>query len=147
MKPSIALIILNWNLPKITIDTVDSILKIKSAKFTYHIFLVDNGSTDNSLKEFNLKYGKNKYVSLIKSGHNLGYAGGNNFGIKHALKKKFNYLLIANNDILVKDDFLEKLYEISRKKYSRSLLEPKKAVEIEHKDVIKKLEDFSEPLI
>jgi hypothetical protein len=42
---------------------------------------------------------------------------------------------------------LEKLYALSRAKYNRSLLEAKKAVEVEHKDVIKKLEDFSEPLI
>lgn len=124
MKPSIALIILNWNLPKITIETVDSILKIKSTKFTYQIFLVDNGSTDNSLKEFSLKYGKNKHVSIVKTGRNLGYAGGNNFGIKQALKKKFNYLLIANNDILVKADFLEKLYLVSQKN-PRAVLSPK----------------------
>ena len=43
--------------------------------------------------------------------------------------------------------FIEQLYEISRKKYSRSLEEAKKVVEEKQKDVVEKIEEFSEPII
>lgn len=67
--------------------------------------------------------------------------------VRGQVKDPFSLKSLYIPDVKLEKDFLEKLYEISRKKYSRSLLEAKKAVEVEHKDVIKKLEDFSEPLI
>lgn len=67
--------------------------------------------------------------------------------VKWQVKDPFSLKSLYIPDVKLEKDFLQKLYEISRAKYSRSLLEAKKAVEIEHKDVIKKLEDFSEPLI
>lgn len=67
--------------------------------------------------------------------------------VRGQVKDPFSLKSLYIPDVKLEKDFLEKLYEISRSKYSRSLLEAKKAVEVEHKDVIKKLEDFSEPLI
>lgn len=124
MIKSIALIILNWKQPQLTIDTVDSILKIKTSGFSYKIFIVDNGSPDDSITRFKAKYGQNKNISILETGANLGYVGGNNFGIKEALKNKFDYLLIANNDILVAPDFLQQLY-ICSQKYPNAILTPK----------------------
>lgn len=124
MIPKIALIILNWKQPQLTIDTLDSILKAKTRGFTYHIYLVDNGSPDDSLKQFNLKYKNNKNISIVDSGANLGYAGGNNYGLREALKNKFDYYLIANNDILVDPMFMQELFDSSQK-YPNSVLTPK----------------------
>ena len=50
MIPKVAIIILNWNQAKLSADTLDSFLKISSPNFSWHIFLVDNHSTDNSLE-------------------------------------------------------------------------------------------------
>jgi len=124
MLKSIALIILNWKQPQLTIDTVNSILKIKSSGFSYKIYIVDNGSPDSSVFQFKNKYRQNKNITILETGANLGYVGGNNFGIKKALKNKFDYILIANNDILVAPDFLQRLYNASQK-YSNAILTPK----------------------
>ncbi len=67
--------------------------------------------------------------------------------VKWQVKDPFSLKSLYIPDVKLEKDFLEKLYALSRAKYNRSLLEAKKAVEVEHKDVIKKLEDFSEPLI
>jgi GT2 family glycosyltransferase len=115
MTKSIALIILNWKQPQLTFDTIDSIFKCQVQDFKYHIFLVDNGSPDDSLAQFKVKYGKNSEVTILETGVNLGYAGGNNFGLKKALKLKYDYFLVANNDILVAPDFLQKLFNASQK--------------------------------
>ncbi|HWS49337.1 MAG TPA: glycosyltransferase family 2 protein [Candidatus Methanoperedens sp.] len=124
MIPKIALIILNWKQPQLTIDTIESILKTKTKGFLYHIYIVDNGSPDDSVHQFNSKYKKNKNITVVETGDNLGYAGGNNYGLREALKQNFDYYLVANNDILVAPDFLQKLYDDSLR-YPNAILTPK----------------------
>jgi len=121
----IAVVILNWEKPDITIDTVNSFLKITHKGFTYKIFIVDNGSTDNSVKRFQNLYGKEKAVELLKSSTNLGYVEGNNFGVNHVLQKSFDYLLLANNDILVDKNFLSQLVTTGQKDKKVGILGPK----------------------
>lgn len=106
---TVAIIILNWKQPQLTVDTIESVLKIKNNNFKYQIILVDNGSPDQSLEIFKAKYQKNKSVKILETKSNLGYAGGNNFGIKYALKNKFDYLMLLNNDVLVDPNFLQNL--------------------------------------
>ena len=124
MAKKIAIIILNWNQPKLTIDTVDSILKIKPKSFSYHIYLVDNASEDNSISLFKKKYQNCKNITILETAVNLGYVGGNNFALKKALKLKFDDYLIANNDLIVDPQFLQNLYQASLK-YPSSILAPK----------------------
>ncbi len=102
----VAIIIVNWNQPKLTLDTINSISKITHPNFNYHIFLIDNGSTDNSIEEFTTKLKNDKNISIYHTGSNLGYVGGNNYGLKIALDNKYDYFLCANNDIIVKPNFL-----------------------------------------
>jgi hypothetical protein len=63
------------------------------------------------------------------------------------VKDPFSLKSLYIPDKKLEKDFLENLYNLSRKKYSRSLIEAKKEVEIEHKDVVKKIDDFVEPII
>jgi len=106
---TVAIIILNWKQPQLTVDTIDSVLKIKHSNFKYKIILVDNGSPDNSLNIFKEKYQDNHFVKILDTKSNLGYAGGNNFGIKYALKNKYDYLMVLNNDVLVDSSFTQEL--------------------------------------
>lgn len=124
MHLKVAIVILNWNQAQLTIDTLNSFLKIKSHAFNWHIFLVDNHSSDDSLAAFKKGFSENKKITFLKSSRNLGYTGGNNLGIKTALKQKFSHILIANNDVLVKADFLEKLIAAARA-HPKSVLAPK----------------------
>jgi len=124
MANKIALIILNWKQPQLTVDTLDSIFKCHTRGFDYHIFLVDNGSTDDSVCQFKKKYKKDNRVTILETGDNLGYAGGNNFGLKFARNLDYDYYLVANNDILVAPDFLQKLYDASQQ-YPQAILTPK----------------------
>jgi len=64
----------------------------------------DNASKDNSVEIFQKEFGKNKKIRIIKNPENLGYAGGNNEGVKHA---KGEYIVILNNDTLVEKDWLK----------------------------------------
>ncbi len=46
-------------------------------------------------------------IILIQAGENLGFAGGNNVGIKYALLRKYSYLCLLNNDTVVDPKFLD----------------------------------------
>jgi hypothetical protein len=69
------------------------------------IIIVDNGSPSDKPELIKEKY---PYVNLIISKKNLGFAGGNNIGVKEA---KGKYILFLNNDTEVEPDFLEPLVE------------------------------------
>ncbi|MGI5841352.1 MAG: glycosyltransferase family 2 protein [Patescibacteria group bacterium] len=112
----IAIIVLNWKQPQLTTNTVDSLLKITKKKFSYHIFIIDNKSPDNSFVLLEKEYKKNSHVSVLQTTENLGYVGGNNFGIEHALKQAYDYILLINNDVLVDRNFLSDLYHASTTK-------------------------------
>ena len=75
----IALIILNWNGKKDTLECLDSIAKLEYKNF--ETILVDNGSTDDSVASFP------PHITLLKNKENLGFAEGNNVGIRYALER------------------------------------------------------------
>ncbi len=106
----IAIIILNYNGLKNTIECINSVNKLKMTNCKLEIIVIDNNSRDNS-KEILQKI---KGIIFIKSNNNLGYAGGNNLGIKLALKKECQYILIINNDTLVDQNLLVDLLKSSK---------------------------------
>lgn len=76
----------------------------------YERELAEEGG-DGRDKEFH-KLPPNRKLTIIYTKENLGFAGGNNVGIRYALKKgDFNYLLILNNDTVVAPDFLTRMVE------------------------------------
>jgi len=74
--------------------------------------VVDNGSKGNDAQVLQEKFGG--YIHLIQNDKNYGYTGGNNIGIKHALKNSSpDYFLILNNDTVVAPDFLGQLTKVA----------------------------------
>lgn len=121
----IAIIVLNWKTPKLTIDTINSLLKINHSSFKYHIYLVDNGSPDDSVSQFLTKFKNNSQISIVQTGSNLGYVEGNNFGIKEAQKKDYDYYLIINSDVEVQSDFLKVLMDFMEANPEYGIVGPK----------------------
>jgi GT2 family glycosyltransferase len=60
------------------------------------LLVVDNASTDDSCDWLRARWPR---VTLLRQERNLGYAGGNNAGIRYAMEKGHRYVVIANNDI------------------------------------------------
>ena len=95
-QPKVTVIILNWNGKEDTLECLASVKKIDYSNF--EIVLVDNGSVDDSVEAVSEHYPD---VTLLQTGDNLGYAGGNNVGIRYALDNKAEYVLLLNNDTVV----------------------------------------------
>jgi len=64
----------------------------------YRVLLVDNGSTDGSVEYTREKFPQ---VTIIQNSENLGWAGGNNVGIRYALERDADYIVLQNNDTKV----------------------------------------------
>ena len=104
----VAIIILNWNGKKDTLECLESVRKIDYQNF--EVIVVDNGSSDDSLKAIQSKYPE---ICILETGENLGYAGGNNFGMRHALQNGADYILILNNDIIVDSQLINSFIDAS----------------------------------
>ena len=174
--PKVAIIIINWNGWKDTIECLESVFR--NIYPNYQVIVIDNGSTDGSIEKikawadekqkvltpepshplYNLShppiekpipyvyYNREKAekggnlkleekvikewqeqrksnskelnptlaypLVLIQTGENLGFAGGNNVGIRYTIKKdEHDYILFLNNDTVIKPNFLNKLVE------------------------------------
>jgi GT2 family glycosyltransferase len=106
---SVSTIVLNWNGYEDTIECVASLQKLAYPELS--ITIIDNGSTDGSeviLKE------RFPDIPVIQTGRNLGYAGGVNAGLRHALKTDAEYFLILNNDTVVDPRAVDELINVAR---------------------------------
>ncbi len=106
VKPLVYIIIINWNNFSDTVDCLKSLSQITYSN--YRIVVVDNGSTDDSVKELKSAFPQ---LNLIETKENLGFSGGNNLGIKFAFENRAEYVLLLNNDTVVSPDFLSQLVQ------------------------------------
>ena len=121
----VSLIILNWNARAMTQEQLENVAKLDTRGLGVECVVVDNGSTDDS-KTFLSSYKlPNMDYRFIETGENLGYAGGNNYGLKYSFTEKFDYTILLNNDVILPSDILTKLVSIAEKDQKIGLLAPK----------------------
>ena len=101
-REDVAIIILNYNGWQ---DTLLCLKSTRNIKYPHKLIVVDNCSSDNSVEK--LKTQCDGDIMLIQTDFNLGYAGGNNVGIKYAVDNNYKYCCILNNDTIIEDDFME----------------------------------------
>lgn len=94
----VALVIVNWNGYKDTVACLASVHAMKSNGVSLSTFVVDNGSTDDSVKKIAKEF---PWVRLIALDTNTGFTGGNNAGMRAALSAGAQYVWLLNNDTIV----------------------------------------------
>ncbi|WP_339706712.1 glycosyltransferase family 2 protein [Algoriphagus aquimarinus] len=104
--PSVAIILVNWNGYAYTAACLTSLGKIDFP--TYRIFVVDNASQNREGQRLKEEFPE---IQLVGNSENLGFAGGNNVGIREALEETFSHIMLLNNDTEVEPDFLGKMLE------------------------------------
>jgi GT2 family glycosyltransferase len=96
MGNEVTAIVLNWNGKYDTLQCLDSLQR--QERVTLDVMVVDNGSTDGSVAAVREGF---PAVRVLETGANLGYAGGNNVGMKFALSSDSDFVLVLNNDIIL----------------------------------------------
>ena len=106
---NVAIIILNYNNPELTIKATRSLIDDKRGP---HVIVVDNFSKDNSKVLLEHEFKNTDKVHLIFNDVNYGYAHGNNIGIDYAEKLgSIRYVGIMNPDVILSIDIIDKLVE------------------------------------
>jgi GT2 family glycosyltransferase len=108
VNPSVSIVVLNWNGKDDTLECLESLCRVTYSN--YDVVLVDNGSTDGSVPSFRQRF---PHLQILETGTNLGFAAGNNIGIRWGLERGADYVLLLNNDTVVSPDFLEELVRIA----------------------------------
>jgi GT2 family glycosyltransferase len=106
--PKVAIVILNWNGKDNTCECLESVQKLDYSN--YQIIVADNGSEDDSVQFLKYKYAD---ILIIENGANLGYADGNNGAIEYAIDRKFDRILLLNNDAIVDPQLLNSFVDAS----------------------------------
>ena len=108
--PKVFIIILNWNGYNDTRDCIESTKKINYPN--YELLIIDNSSEDGSEEKIRAIYPD---LTLIQTGENLGYAGGNNVGITYAFNHGADFIVLLNNDTIVDKLFINELVTATKK--------------------------------
>jgi hypothetical protein len=98
------ILILNWNSYEDTKKCLDSLKYLDYSN--YEIIVIDNGSRDGSAEKIRKEYNE---IKLIKNNANLGFAEGNNVGIRYAMERNADYVYLLNNDTIVDTAVLKEL--------------------------------------
>ena len=104
-SPETAIVIVNWNNLSDTIDCIESLRSVACPD--YEVILVDNASSSNDAGLLRERYGD--YIRVIENDRNYGFAEGCNIGIRDALGRGADYIVLLNNDTTVAPDFLDVL--------------------------------------
>lgn len=115
--PLVSIISINFNGPDVTAEMIRSFDGVTYPN--YEIIIVDNASTRGNVDQLKEDFPS---IKLIKSKENLGFAGGNNLGIREA---KGDYILLLNNDTEVDPGFLEPLVKKLEENHKIGAVSPK----------------------
>lgn len=107
-SPLVYVVILNWNRKEDTLACLRSLEPVWGDRTKGVV--VDNGSTDGTPAVVRAAYAG---VEVIETGVNLGFTGGNNVGLLHALERGADYILLLNNDTIVDPLFLSEMLAVA----------------------------------
>ena len=101
-NPKVVIVILNWYRLQEILECLESVHQMNYDN--YSVLVVDNGSEEGFCETIKEKY---PAVDLIENTHNMGFATGNNVGMRWAIEKGADYIWLLNNDTTVSPDCLK----------------------------------------
>lgn len=115
-SPLVSIITINYNQPHYTSQLLASLKNISYPN--WEVVVVDNGCSEEGKSKLPENYPNLKYVC---SEENLGFAGGNNLGIK---KSQGDYVLLLNNDTEVEPAFLQPMVDLMENNRAIGIVSP-----------------------
>src|SRR5690606_19072126 len=114
--PRIFILLLNWNGAKDTIECLQSLKKLDYSNFVP--IVVDHGSHESSVEQIRRAH---THVPIYQCGENLGFAAGNNVGIRWALEHRAEWVLLLNNDTTVDPNLLKAYLQAAQERQAKVL--------------------------
>ena len=117
--PRLAVVILTWNGRSDTLACLDTLRGEVGPDDA--AVVCDNGSADDTEAAVRERH---PWVEFIQNGANLGFAGGNNPGLKWALGRGYEWVLLLNSDTLVPAGSLAALLEYAQTRPATAAFQP-----------------------
>ncbi len=119
-QPRVLIIVLCYNGLALTIGCLDSLRRLTYRSVS--VVIVDSASTDGTPAAIRSQFPD---VEVIETQRNIGYAAGNNIGLRYALAQDIEYALILNNDTEFAPDLLERMLEVCQNDPAVGVVGPK----------------------
>ncbi len=116
-----AIVILHFGEKIFTWKCIESILRNEDQRDSLVIFVTDNSDEQDFTLGENLCQ---RNIIILRTGKNLGFAGGMNFGIREALKKNADFVFLLNNDVILEKNCLAELMNFLSDKKSAGMVSP-----------------------
>lgn len=104
--PRVAILVLCYNGIADTLACLASLRALAYPRDRYSVVVLDNASHDDTPAQVRAAFPE---AIVIENGANLGFAAGNNVGLRYALAHGYDYALLLNNDTEVAADCLAEL--------------------------------------
>ena len=114
----VSVVVVSWNTCRLTLDCVRSLESSRKSLST-EMIVVDNASSDDTVEQLRRQF---PHVNVIENRENLGFARGNNIGLKICTGK---YVALINSDVVVPQGCLEKMVLFMEESAGIGLLGPK----------------------
>lgn len=121
-SPLAAIIVLTWNQRQLTLDCLASLAQLTYPAERLMLIVVDNGSADGTAQAIREHYPD---VVVLENGDNLGFAEGNNVGIRYAMDQGVDYVMLLNNDTVVDPAMLTELLNVAESDLEIGIVGPK----------------------
>lgn len=120
--PQVAIVVLTWNQRDLTLDCLSSLMQMEYSTDRLQIIVVDNYSSDGTSEAIRERF---DHVIVLENSDNLGFAEGNNVGIRYALKGPAKYIMLLNNDTVVDPQMLIQLVTTMEQNETAGIVGPK----------------------
>src|SRR5262245_61926381 len=117
-QPRLFVIVLNWNRKE---DLIECLGSLQDVTYPTQTIVVDNASTDNSVAEVKARF---PHTSIVVNKTNLGFSG-NNVGMREAVRRGADYVLLLNNDTWVEPHCFEQLIQTAEQNPSVGIFSPR----------------------
>lgn len=119
----VVIVTVNYNGKKDTLEFLESLKSLDISDLETKVIMVDNGSSDGSVLEISKKFPE---VDILQNGDNEGFSGGFNRGMAFGYVWGADYILIINNDALIKDaNLLQSMLQIFKTDETIGIISPK----------------------
>lgn len=116
------IIILNFNGREFILQCLDSVKKLRTGGYDLETLVVDNVFTDDLVELIKQNYPD---LRLLVNKENLGFAEGNNVGIRDALENGVDFILVLNPDTIIDKDLVVQLTEVAKSNSKIGIVGPK----------------------
>lgn len=117
--PRVFILVLNYNGKEDTLECLRSVEKIRYPN--YRTVVLDNASVDGSIEAIRQEF---PGIDLVRNRENLGFAKGNNMGIRYVVERGADYIFLLNNDTVVDPGVLDELVKVGEADPRTGILGP-----------------------